>query len=89
MDIDLNTTLSANRIAAAGFAGVQDIAAEKSDQLKGGGIFGPALTVTERQMTGLEALDELGEADLRRDDPLGKLVLSAFDFKAPDAPDFI
>lgn len=89
MDIDLNTALNANRVASANFAGAQEIVSDKSEQLKGGGILGPALTVTERQLTGLEALDEYADADLRRNDSLGKLVLSAFDLKAPETPEFI
>ena len=89
MNIDFNSALNANRIAAADLAGAQEIAAGKSDQLKSGGLSGPSLTVTERQLTGLEAIDEHDDADLRKDDALGRLVLSAFDLKPPDAPEFI
>ncbi|MBE6396968.1 MAG: hypothetical protein E7046_08175 [Lentisphaerae bacterium] len=89
MDIDLNTALNANRAVDARFADAHEIVSDKSAQLKGGEMLGPALTVTERQLTGLEVFDEHADDDLRRDDPLGKLVLSAFDLKAPDVPEFI
>ena len=89
MDISLDTSFRANKLASASFEQVQDISAAKSDMLKGGGIHGPALTVTEKQLTGLEALDDNSEADLRRDDALGKLVMSAFDLKAPEVPEFV
>ena len=89
MDINLDTSLYAARLASASFEQAQDVSAAKSDMLKGGGINGPALTVTEKQLTGLEALDDNFEADLRRDDALGKLVMSAFDFKLPEAPEFV
>ena len=89
MDINLDTSLYAARLASASFEQAQDVSAAKSDMLKGGGINGPALTVTEKQLTGLEALDDNLEADLRRDDALGKLVMSAFDFKPPEAPEFV
>ena len=89
MDINLDTSLYAARLASASFEQAQDVSAAKSDMLKGGGINGPALTVTEKQLTGLEALDDNFEADLRRDDALGKLVMSAFDFKPPEAPEFV
>ena len=89
MDISLDTSFRANKRASASFEQAQDISAAKSDMLKGGGIHGPALTVTEKQLTGLEALDDNSEADLRRDDALGKLVMSAFDLKPPEAPEFV
>ena len=89
MDINLDTSLYAVRLASASFEQAQDVSAAKSDMLKGGGIHGPALTVTEKQLTGLEALDDNFEADLRRDDALGKLVMSAFDLKPPEAPEFV
>lgn len=89
MDISLDTSFRANKLASASFEQAQDISAAKSDMLKDGGIRGPALTVTEKQLTGLEALDDNSEADLRRDDALGKLVMSAFDLKAPEAPEFV
>ena len=89
MDINLDTSLYAARLASASFEQAQDVSAAKSDMLKGGGIHGPALTVTEKQLTGLEALDDNFEADLRRDDALGKLVMSAFDLKPPEAPEFV
>ena len=89
MDIYLNANSGVNRAANTGLSSVQEAIAEKSDELKGGGIHGPALTVTERQLTGLEALDEYEEVDLRRDDTLGKLVMAAFDLKAPEIPDFV
>ena len=89
MDINLDTSLYAARLASASFEQAQDVSAAKSDMLKGGGIHGPALTVTEKQLTGLEAFDDNFEADLRRDDALGKLVMSAFDFKPPEAPEFV
>ena len=89
MDINLDTSLYAARLASASFEQAQDVSAAKSDMLKGGGIHGPALTITEKQLTGLEALDDNFEADLRRDDALGKLVMTAFDFKPPEAPEFV
>lgn len=89
MDINLDTSLYTARLASASFEQAQDVSTAKSDMLKGGGINGPALTVTEKQLTGLEALDDNFEADLRRDDALGKLVMTAFDFKPPESPEFV
>ena len=89
MNIDLNTSLSANRLASANFEQAQDVSAAKSDQLKEGGLRGPSLTITEKQLTGLEPLDDRAEADLRRDDALGKLVMSAFDLRPPESPEFV
>jgi hypothetical protein len=89
MNVSLDTSFRANKLASAGFEQTQDISAAKSDMLKAGGIYGPALTITEKQLTGMEALDDNFEADLRRDDALGKLVMSVFDFKPPEAPEFV
>ena len=89
MDISLNTNLNTNRTTAVSFTDMQEVIAEKSDQLKGGGIRGPSLTVTERQLSGLEALDDNMDIELDRNDALGKLVMSAFELKAPEAPEFI
>lgn len=89
MNVDLNTSLNANRLASAGFEQSQNVSAARSDELKGGGIRGPSLTVTEKRLTGLEPLDDNAEADLRRDDALGKLVMSAFDLKPPESPEFV
>ena len=89
MNVDLNTSFNANKLASASFEQAQDVSAAKSDMLKGGGILGPALTITEKQLTGIEALDDNFEADLLRDDALGKLVMSAFDLKPPEAPEFV
>ena len=89
MDINLNTALNADRVSTVDVDDAEKIISAKPDQLRDGGIFGPALTVTERQLTGLEAFEESEGVDLRRDDPLGKLVLSAFDLKPPESPEFI
>lgn len=89
MDINPKIDFNANRVASAGFTDAQGGVAAKSDQLEAGWMSGPALVVTEREPTGLESLDEHADADLRKDDPLGRLVLSAFDFKAPEVPEFI
>ena len=89
MNISLDTSLRANKLASASFEQGQNVSAAKSDMLKGGGIHGPALTITEKQLTGLETPDDISEADLRRDDALGELVMSAFDLKAPEIPEFV
>ena len=89
MNVSLDASLRANKLASAGFEQAQDVSAAMSDMLKDGGIHGPALTVTEKQLTGLEALDGNYESDLDRDDALGRLVMSAFDFKPPEAPEFV
>lgn len=49
----------------------------------------PALTVTRPEPTGVDMMEEDFEADLRRDDAIGRLVVSAFDLKPPEMPEFV
>jgi hypothetical protein len=90
MEINLNPRTGLNdRIAPVDFTGGQAVSAALVKQEDAGGLRGPSLVVTERPVTGLEALESDAELDLRRDDRLGSLVMSAFDLKPPEAPEFI
>lgn len=51
----------------------------------------PALVITEARadsVSGLDATEEIPDAELRRDDPLGRLLSSVFTLPAPPMPSF-
>ena len=51
----------------------------------------PALVITEARadsVSGLDATEEIPDAALRRDDPLGRLLSSVFTLPAPPMPAF-
>ena len=89
MEINLNHPVGFNRIAPADFAGDLEVPSAIADTEDASGLRGPSLVVTERQLAGMEALEADAEVDLSRDDRLGSLVMSAFDLKPPESPEFV
>jgi hypothetical protein len=89
MNVDLNTSLGANRLGAAGAKRLENGVVEQSAQLTRAGLGGPSLTVSSASSVAVDEAEAITEADLRRDDALGKMVMAAFDFQPPEMPKFI
>lgn len=90
MEVNLNPLTGLNsRIAPVDFMGDQEAPAAIAEQEGTSGLRGPSLVVTERPITGMEALEVDAEMDLSRNDRLGSLVMSAFDLKPPEVPNFV
>ncbi|MBR2982833.1 MAG: hypothetical protein IKC80_06340 [Kiritimatiellae bacterium] len=87
MNIDLDSSLRLSRLSAADAVAAGDAPSKKGvkDALR---LEGTALTVTEQERLPPGA-GEMEDDDLRRDDALGKLVVSAFDFQPPEMPAFV
>lgn len=90
MEINLNSPVGLNgRIVPVDFTGDQEVQAVMMGQEDISGLRGPSLVVTERELVKMESFDADAEADLSRDDRLGNLVMSAFDLKPPESPEFV
>ena len=79
MDISLNTRPTPHPVAATGFTPATP-AANAADR--------PALTVTDAPLSGTDAVKPISDADLDKNDALGRLFNAAFNLPPPPMPAF-
>ena len=88
MNIDLNAQLNMRRVDVASVKQPAEGVAQ-AELSERADFFGSSLKVTAATPAKTDALDELRDTDLRRDDDLGQLMTKAFDFQPPEMPNFV
>lgn len=89
MNIDFTTSLNVKGLETASFMPLNDIEKDKVNHSGRVNLDNPALTITTSESSPIDEVERVSEEDLRRDDDLGRLVMSAFDFKPPEMPEFV
>ena len=89
MNVDLKTSMSARRLDNTGLEQPVKGDVAKMESVQPMRFSDSALKVTAASASPLAALDEVQDADLRRDDDLGQLMMQAFDFQPPEMPNFV
>lgn len=89
MSVDLNPSVSGKRSVATDFGQLRQMGGVSAGQVKVDGVLGPSLVVTENLPWVQMGMLEFESGNPARDDDLGIMVMSAFDLKPPEVPDFV